>query len=255
MTGGGIVQDGTVQLIQGRFEVIENLPQVDLVIMDPPDNIGRKYEGYEDRLPEDEYGAKVSLWLAKACRLSRGPVFLTFNERWIPLVEDVIRQQNINLVQRLWWRWTFGQNQSRRYVPSLRPLYWLHDDTIYPGPIKVPSARAAKYKDKRAKPGGRLPDNVWEFSRVCGTFKERRRWHDNQIPEKLVRRIVLGHSSADDIVLDPFIGSGTTAYVCHDLDRKIIGIDVSAYYVSQIQLELDKRQRQRHGNTYKPGES
>lgn len=245
-----------MQLRQGRFEEMQDLPQADLVFMDPPDNIGREYEGYDDRLPESEYGFRVSSWLTKACALCPGgPVFVTFNEKWIPLFEDVIRQHHINLVQRLYWHWTFGQAQSRRYVPSVRPIYWLNADTFYPDAIKIPSARAAKYKDKRAKPGGRLPDTMWEYSRVCGTFKERRRWHDNQIPEKLVRRIILGHSKPGDLVMDPMVGSGTSAYVCQEFGRDCIGIDVSPYYISQIAIEVEKRhahQHKQHKDKYGP---
>lgn len=237
----------SIQLLHGRFEELADLPlpQVDLVFMDPPDNIGRRYEGYEDRMPDGEYEELLSGWIKKACEVCKGPVFVTHNERWIPTVEEAIRSHGLVLVQRLWWHWTFGQHHARRYTPSLRPVYWLNDDTIYPDPIKVPSARQTKYKDKRAKKGGRLPDNVWEFSRVCGTFRERRSWHDNQIPERLVRRVILGHSLPEQTVLDPFIGSGTTAYVGNELARNVIGIDVSQYYISQIELELARRTKKR----------
>lgn len=71
-----------------------------------------------------------------------------------------------------------------------------------------------------------MPSNVWEFSRICGTFKERRNWMPTQLPEAMIQRIVKGHCCPGGRVLDPFIGSGTTAIVCQQLGLDCIGIDV-----------------------------
>ncbi|MEM5834184.1 MAG: hypothetical protein QXH68_02160, partial [Candidatus Aenigmatarchaeota archaeon] len=69
-------------------------------------------------------------------------------------------------------------------------------------------ARQLVYKDKRANPLGRIPDDVWCFSRVCGTFKERIADHSCQMPETILERIIPG-----DIVLDPF-GNWNYCYRC-----------------------------------------
>lgn len=92
-----------------------------------------------------------------------------------------------------------------RYTSSVRPVYWLKDPYISPTKARIPSARQEKYGDKRANPEGKMPDNLWIYSRVCGTFKERRKWHPCQLPEALVRRILKNHSSKGARVLDPFI--------------------------------------------------
>jgi site-specific DNA-methyltransferase (adenine-specific) len=94
--------------------------------------------------------------------------------------------------------------------------------------VRVPSARALVYADKRANPAGRLPDDTWilrpqdlpagfqpaddtwYFARVAGTFKERQGFHGCQMPEQLLGRIIRVSSNPGDIVLDPFAGSGTT---------------------------------------------
>jgi hypothetical protein len=47
-------------------------------------------------------------------------------------------------------------------------LYWLNSPAVCPNAIKVLSARQTKYHDKRFKPGGKMPDNAWTFSRICG---------------------------------------------------------------------------------------
>jgi len=120
----------------------------------------------------------------------------------------------------------------------------LNKNIIYPESIYVPSARQEKYGDKRANPKGKMPSNLWEFPRVCGTFKEKRAWHETQHPEALIKRIILGHSKPGDTVLDAFIGSGTTAIVCNELgNRNCVGIDQSQFYLDKIQEELNGRNK------------
>ena len=105
------------------------------------------------------------------------------------------------------------------------------------GDIRVKSARQLKYKDKRANPLGRVPDDVWEFPRVCGTFHERRKWIPNQHPEALIERMVLMSTNPGDLVIDLFAGSGTVHRVCKRLGRQSISIDISQEYVDNIRRE------------------
>ena len=104
--------------------------------MDPPDNEKRKYENYNDDLDEKLYKLRLYQWITKACEISNGPVFLSFSMKWIHTVECIIAASKIDLIQRLYWRYTFGQANKTRYTPSIRPIYWLNKDTIYPENIK-----------------------------------------------------------------------------------------------------------------------
>ncbi len=123
--------------------------------------------------------------------------------------------------------------------------------------IRVPSARQLVYADARADSRGRLPDDTWilrpqdlpdgfqpeedtwYFSRVCGTFKERAGWHGCQMPEQLLGRIIRACSNPDDLVLDPFAGSGTTLVVAKKLGRRWMGFELSQNYAGQAQARLD----------------
>lgn len=227
-----------IELICGKFEDIEIKEKIDLSFLDPPDNEGKKYENYNDKINNLIYCNLLERWIFKACKITSGPVFVSFAEKYIPIVEKIIGNNNLKLIQRLWWYYSFGQAHKNRYSPCCRPIYWLNDNTIYPESIKIPSARQQIYNDKRAKSSGKMPNNIWEFSRICGTFKERRNYHPTQHPEKLLERIILGHSQKGDTVFDAFIGSGTTAIVCQKLDRKCIGIDCSEFYLNKIKENL-----------------
>jgi site-specific DNA-methyltransferase (adenine-specific) len=65
----------------------------------------------------------------------------------------------------------------------------------------------------------------WHFPWVCGTFRERR-GHCCQTPEALLERVILAASNPDDLVLDPFAGTGTTPAVAQRLGRRYLGIEV-----------------------------
>jgi site-specific DNA-methyltransferase (adenine-specific) len=124
--------------------------------------------------------------------------------------------------------------------------------------VRVASARQTTYKDIRANPKGKLPDDVWylrpqetsdpffapdsdtwNVSRVCGTFKEREGWHGCQMPIEVLNRIIMASSNPGDVVLDPFNGSGTTTVAAALLGRKYVGIDQSEEYVTHAQKRLE----------------
>ena len=122
----------------------------------------------------------------------------------------------------------------------------------------MPSARQLVYNDSRAASKGRLPDDTWilrpqdladgfvshedtwYFPRVCGTFKERKGWHGCQMPEQLLGRIIRACSNENDLVLDPFGGSGTTFAVAKKLGRNWIGYELSEEYAARIKKRLKK---------------
>jgi len=231
-----------IKLIHGQFESTPaaRMGKIDLIVADPPDNIGLKYAGFKDKQKTWEYEANIQLWLGQMAELTKGPIFFTFNEKWTRTVENAIAAIGIPIIQRINWYYTFGQDQTTRgkYALCYRPIYWLNSDYVRPNKVKIPSARQIKYKDKRAAKGGKMPPNVWEFPRVCGTYKEKRKWLPTQLPEALVDRIVQGHCRPGGRVLDPFIGSGTTAIVCQRIELNCVGIETSEQTIQKTAEHL-----------------
>lgn len=158
------------------------------------------------------------------------------------------------------WYYTFGVNGAKKLTRSHTHI--LHfvkrkDHLWYPqDPAnRVPSARQTVYNDPRANPAGRLPDDVWIlrpetlpfdpghdvwcFSRVNGTFKERQADSNNQLPEALVARMLTLSTRPGDLVLDQFSGSGTVAAVCKKLGRRFIALDNSPKAVACGNRRLD----------------
>ena len=134
------------------------------------------------------------------------------------------------------WHYTFGQQTKNKFARSHTHIFYFVKDkknfTFNDYAVREPSDRQLIYKDRRADSRGKMPDDVWSsYSRVCGTFRERQDWHPCQMPELLLARIIASSSNSGDCVLDPFIGSGTTAAVAVRYSRNYCGVDISQSYV------------------------
>jgi site-specific DNA-methyltransferase (adenine-specific) len=81
-------------------------------------------------------------------------------------------------------------------------------------------------------------EDTWYFPRIAGTFKERAGFHGCQMPEQLLGRIIRISTNQNDIVFDPFTGSGTTLAVAKKLGRRWVGTELSSEYVRNAEARL-----------------
>lgn len=220
---------------------------IDLAFADPPYNIGYVYDNYRDDLPADRYVTWCRDWMAEIQRLLRsdGSFYLAIGDDFAAELCVVGKQLGYTLRNWIIWHYTFGQHCKTKFGRShTHILYFTRHPkklTFNDELLRYPSARHTEYQDLRANPMGRLPDDVWDcFPRVCGTFKERDGYHGCQLPESLLTRIILASSNPGEVVLDPFVGSGTTATVARKLGRKYVGIDLSEEYVSRTRARVAK---------------
>ncbi len=190
----------------------------------------------------------------------------------------VLATRELGFTCRNWvvWFYTFGVHCKQKFTRShTHLLYFIKDAkkfTFNSLATRVPSARELVYGDKRANPDGRVPDDTWMmtptlppevptrdgfvlrpqdipdrfpshsdtwfFSRVAGTFGERRGFHGCQMPEQLLGRIIKACSNERELVLDPFSGSGTTLAVAKKLNRRYFGVELSKEYTRGIEQRL-----------------
>lgn len=252
-----------------HLDCIEGLPQlpagsVDLAFADPPFNIGYQYDQYDDRKESEHYLDWCRKWMSAVvvALKATGTFWLAIGDEYAAELK-VIATRELNLTCRNWviWYYTFGVNCKAKFTRSHAHLFYFVKDpatfTFNDSEIRVPSARQLVYGDKRADPAGRIPDDTWilrpqdipesfsseedtwYFPRVCGTFKERTGWHGCQMPEQLLGRIIRACSNPDELVLDPFGGSGTTLAVAKKLGRRFIGFELSDKYAAQIENRLN----------------
>jgi len=242
---------GMSQLASGKW---------DLVATDPPYNLGRDYDIYEDRKSTAEYLNWARQWLGEIHRVlhKHGSFWLAMGAGLVSEL-DVMCKKDFKFYKRghIIWAFTFGVNNPKNFTRAhTHWLYYTKSKTRFTfnaqdPAVRVPSARQLIYGDKRANPKGRLPDDVWVLrppelaecfsgksdvwlqSRVCGTFHERVKGADNQIPLAMMERIVRTCSKPGDMVLDPFAGTGTTGVAAVMAGCNFQGFDVSKAYVDR----------------------
>jgi len=234
-----VIQADCIEWLDRRQE-----PFADLIFADPPFNIGYKYDVYEDTKKYEDYHAWTEQWMAACYRVLKptGTFWVAIGDDYAAEVRLIGNKLGLHLRNWVIWHYTFGQNTQRKFARSHTHLfYWVKDAknfTFNDMEVRIPSARQTTYGDRRANPKGKLPDDVWSFSRLCGTFRERVRWHPCQMPERLLGRIIKASSNKGDCVLDPFSGSGTTCVVAARLGRHYIGLDISPDYVRQSRRRI-----------------
>lgn len=235
---------------------------VDLVFADPPFNIDYKYDVYEDRRKYDDYLKWCQEWMNQVFVLLKpaGTFWLAIGDDFAAELKIQARRTGFHCRSWVIWYYTFGVNCTNKFTRSHTHLFQFvknpKEFTFNADAIKVPSARQLVYKDKRAKAGGRIPDDtwilrpqdietqllesdsVWHIPRVAGSFKERQGFHGCQMPELLMERIIKVSSNEGELVLDPFSGSGTTAAVAKRLERQFVAFDISDDYVLKAKERL-----------------
>lgn len=215
---------------------------VDLIISDPPYNLGKDYGNGSDSKNFEEYILFTKNWTKEATRILKhtGTIYVFMGFKFISYLFQILQKDNkLNFVNWICWHYTQGIGKTRGFSPR-------HDDvliftksanyTFNLDSIRVPQ----KYYRSRNNMRGANPGDVWEFSHIhyC---QDNRQDHPTQKPEGLIERMVLASSNDGDLVIDPFSGSGTTLRVCQQLNRKCIGIELNDDYVKMTEKRLAEK--------------
>lgn len=223
------------------ISVMRDFPDdiVDLVIADPPYNLGKDYGNNKDLKAWSEYESFTRDWLNEAIRIIKptGSLYVFMGVRFISSLFCML-EDDFKLIFNGWitWHYTQGMGRKRGFSPRHEDiLYFTKSEnfTFNLDDVRVPQ----KYFRKRNNMNGANPGDVWQFSHVHYCSDEREE-HPTQKPEALMERIILASSDEGDLVLDPFVGSGTTCRVANVLNRKWIGIDLNPEYVQMSERRL-----------------
>lgn len=230
------------QIICGDcLEIMRTMPDqsIDLVVTSPPYNLknstgnGMKdgrggkwstaallqgYSHHKDAMPHDQYVAWQRACLTEMLRLLTNQGAIFYNHKW--RVQGGLLQDRQDIVggfpvrQIIIWQRNGGINFNKGYfLPTYEVIYLI-----------------AK-KDFKLVPKANALGDVWSIP------QERNNDHPAPFPVEIAERCIA--STGARIVLDPFIGSGTTAIAAQQLDRHFIGIDISPEYCEKAQQRLD----------------
>jgi len=217
---------------------------VDLVFVDPPYNIGKKFADFHDRWPSDEAYAKWAYkWLDECIRVLKrtGTLYVMTSTQTIPYF-DIFLRNKLTILSRIVWHYDSSGVQARKYYGSMyEPILHCVKDvahyTFNADEIKVEAKTGSQRKlidYRKSTPTqyntDKVPGNVWYLPRVRYRMDEYEE-HPSQKPETLLERIIRASSNEGDIVLDPFAGTFTTAAVAKKLKRQSISIESQENYL------------------------
>lgn len=234
---------------------------VDLVVTSPPYNIDIQYGNrtskgkvveskgvkYADHMDEADYRQMLESVFSECKRVlsKTGSIWINIKNRCI---DGVVQPPfwildlfpDMYLKNLIVWNFDWGGSTNKRFAPRYEFVFWFVKDkdnyTFNLDDVKIP---ALNYRPDRYKSQYKNPTDVWRISMVSGNFEERTS-HPAQYPEELIERIVLAGTNPGEVVLDPFMGSGTSAAVAKKLGRHYIGFETVAEYCEIANNRLSK---------------
>jgi len=248
-----MIEQYTNKILQGDcLGLFKNIPDnsVDITFADPPFNLKKKYTSYSDSLELQEYLNWCERWILEMVRVTKptGSIFLHNIPKWLTHYATYL---NKFAHFKHWISWDAPTAPMGK---SLQPAHYgilfytkeAKGTKIYE--LRYPHKRDRKqgflWKDYGGKkdllhPFGPLVSDVWtDIHRIKHNTK--RDPHPCQLPIHLMDRLILMTTDKNDIVLDPFSGTGTTAISAKRLGRKYIGFELDKKYVEISQEKLER---------------
>ena len=246
-------QNMTNKIITGDcLELLKEIPDesVDMAFADPPFNLKKKYTNYSDSLEFKEYLDWCDGWISEMVRVTKptGSILVHNIPKWLSFFSASLNEY---AEFKHWISWNAPTSPMGK---SLQPAHYgilfyvkeIKQAKIYE--MRMPHERDRKsthlkkdYGGKKASmhPFGCLISDVWtDIHRI--KHNKYRDEHPCQLPITLLERLILMTTDEDDIVLDPFMGTGTTAIAAKRLGRRYIGFDLNEEYKQICETKLQR---------------
>ncbi len=226
---------------------------IDLIYCDILYGTGRKFADYQDLKPiRSEIESHYIPRIKEMCRILKptGSIYLQMDTRinhWMRCIMDDVFGYDKFRNEISWWykRWSnisfgfqkmhdvilfYSKDKSKfniQYQDYAKPNEI--EDTVrgvIDGKLVRLKNEDGSYKKRETENKGVPLHDVWEIQHIQPTAKERL-GYDTQKPKALIERIIKASSNEGDLVADFYLGSGTTAVVCKELNRNFIGCDIN----------------------------
>ena len=246
------------QIILGDcVEKMKELPDnsIDLVIADPPYCLGKDYGNNSDKLQPQEYLMWSYKWIDMAIPKIKetGSLYVFLTWRYSPEIFSYIKQKMKMVNEIIWDRRVPSMGGSTRSFSSVhdtigffaksKKYYFDLDAVRIPYDPETKKARTRSiFVGKKWLEVGYNPKDLWSIARIHAQDPEREN-HPTQKPLELINRIILSSSPQKGTILDPFMGSGTTAISCIKNKRTYIGFELNPVYCQMIEKRINKEKR------------
>lgn len=248
------ILDKTV--IGNMLNVCSLLParSIDLVIADPPYNLTKSFNGTTFiKKKEADYEEYTRQWLSAIKPLLKDDASIYVCCDWeTSLIVGRVLSEFFYVRNRITWQREKGRGAKANWKNGMEDIWFATNGSNYKfnlDAVKIRKKVIAPYridgkpKDWTETENGNYrdtcPSNFWDDITIPFWSMAENTAHPTQKSEKLIAKIVLASSSKNDIVLDPFLGSGTTSVVAKKLSRHYIGIEIEAQYCMWAEQRLE----------------
>jgi site-specific DNA-methyltransferase (adenine-specific) len=235
-----------------------DIGSVSLVFADPPYNLsgsGLKWKGNKtggdwymvneewDKMSAPEYVEFTKKWIAGCQRFLKenGSIYISCTYHNIAEIIIVLKELNFKLNNVITW-------QKVNAMPNMTKRVFTHSTEFIVWAVKGKKwifnyDELKKINPEKQKDGSlKQMRDIWSMPLVQGKErlrgKDRRALHPTQKPEEMLKRIIMASSNKTDLVLDPFLGSGTTAVIAKRLNRNWIGIENKEVYIDAARKRI-----------------
>lgn len=249
-----MILDKTV--LGNTFDVMPLLPEnsVDLAIVDPPYNLTKEFHGTTfSKLSSSDYEAYTRKWLGMISPLIKntGSIYVCCDWETSLIIGRVLGEF-FQVRSRITWQREKGRGAAANWKNGMEDIWFATKSDQYTfnlDAVKIRKKVIAPYrangkpKDWNETEDGNYrntcPSNFWDDITIPFWSMAENTAHPTQKSEKLFTKIMLASSNPGDVVLDPFLGSGTSSVVAKKLGRKYIGIEANEQYCVWAEKRLE----------------
>ena len=253
----GTTNSYTNTIIHGdSLHIIKKLPHnfVSLLIADPPYNLNKVYAHTAfTKMKDLEYQSWLESWISLIPRILKPNASLYICCDWScsPIIYTVASRY-FRVLNRITWEREKGRGALKNWKNCAEDI-WYFSNGDQPkfnlDAVKLKRRVMAPYRDQgipkdwQETSEGKFrltsPSNLWTDITVPFWSMPENTDHPTQKPEKLIAKLILASSEKDDLVFDPFLGSGTTAVVAKKLNRRFLGVETELEYCLLSQKRLN----------------
>lgn len=247
-------------ILGDSIQILQFIPNnsIDLIFIDPPYNKDKVFINNSFRkLSFEEYIVWVEGWFGEAVNKLKMNGSMYVCSDWLSSSAIfMVMRKHLIVKNRITWGREKGRGAKTNWKEGHEDIWFgvkSKDYIFNVNDVKSRKTVIAPYRDKHGIPkdweeteNGKYrltyPSNFWNDITVPFWSMSENTEHPTQKSEKLLAKIILASSNPDDVVLDFFLGSGTTSVVAKKLNRNYIGIDIDKYNVAltEKRLKLNK---------------
>lgn len=249
-------------LLGDFFAMAPFLPEkfVDLLIVDPPYNLAKNFHGTKfKKTSEEEYEEYTEAWIRAVLPTLKPNASLYVCCDWFSGISIAkVLQKYFHIQNRITWEREKGRGSKTNWKNAMEDIWFVTNSkqyTFHAEDVKIRKRVIAPYrvdgkpKDWEITKDGNFrntyPSNFWNDISVPYWSMAENTAHPTQKPEKLLAKLILASSNPGDIVLDPFLGSGSTSVTARKLDRHYVGIEMNEQYCVWAEKRLETAESER----------